>query len=63
LGDSRIDQWHYLLLKNSQLLNLVLYRPDENPLNAGGFVRREFFRANLGRADKKPLAELLNRPI
>ena len=53
----------YLLLKNSQLLNLVLYRPDENPLNAGGFVRREFFRANLGRADKKPLAELLNRPI
>src|SRR5215510_7396336 len=63
LGNSWIDQWRNLLFKNPQLLNLIFYRPDKNPLNTGGFVRREFFRAHLRRADKKPLAELLDRSI
>ena len=60
---SSIDQGRYPLLKNPQLLNLVFYRPYKDSLNTGGFVRREFFRADLRRADEKPLAELINGPI
>jgi hypothetical protein len=50
-------------LKNPQLLNLVFYRPHKDALNTGGFVRREFFGADLRRADEKPLAELIGGPI
>jgi hypothetical protein len=53
----------YLLLKNPQLLNFVIYRPHKDSLNTGGFIRREFFRADLQRADEKPLAELIDGPI
>jgi len=58
-----IDQRRYLLLKNRQLLNLVFYRSYKDALNTDGFVPREFFRADLRRADEKPLAELINGPI
>jgi hypothetical protein len=51
------------MLKNPQLLNLIFYRPDKNPLNTDGSICHEFFCANLRRADKKPLAELIDGPI
>ena len=39
---SSIDEQHYLLLKNPQLLNLVFDRPHKDALNTGGFICREF---------------------
>jgi hypothetical protein len=48
---SSIDQWRYLFLKNPNLIDLVFYRPHKDSLNTGGFVRREFFRADLRRAE------------
>jgi hypothetical protein len=49
-------------LKNLELLDLIFDRPHKDSLNPDSFVRREFFRADLRRADEKPLAQLIDRP-